>query len=1247
MQAFQRSLFDYGVAAASILAAIGLRLLLEPWIGSNFPFATVFLGIMVAAWYGGRGPALFASLLGAFGSLFFLLEPRYQITVGPTDGVGLALYCFVAAGISLLGGAMHMARWQAQQQATALASQKGQLESEVAERTAAEVALHAKQRELAEQSERWRVTLASIGDAVVASDAEGRVTFLNRVAAELTGWSLADAHGRPLHDIFQIVNESTGEIVESPVEKVLREGKIVGLANHTVLISKQGQRWPIDDSAAPIHDSSGNLMGVVLVFRDVSERRQTEEARARLAAIINSSDDAIIGKSFDGVITSWNTGAERLYGYSAAEMIGKPYSVLVPPGASDELPQVMERIRRGEQVDHYDAVRLTREGRRILVSARISAVRNDDGEITGLAVIARDMGDRDRAERRRNIRLAVTQVLAQLPAIDDGIEQILAAIGENLSWQVGAYWQVDQVAAEIRCRHLWKQREVDSAQFDAMCSDTPFRLGEGLPGRVWQSGKAHWIFDVTQEANFPRAAAAIAAGLHGAFAFPVSIGEQVFGVAEFFSCEIQPPDPDMLELAATIGTQLGQFVERQLTQQSLHRSERELSDFFDDATVGLHWEGPTGIIERANREELNILGYRPEEFVGHRIDEFHVNQAVIDDIHRRLWAGERLHDVPAQMRAKDGTICEVLIDASAMWVDGKFIHARCFMRDVTEKRRNEHMLQFLADASVALASLVDYQATLQTVCSLAVPHFADWCTVDMLNDEGQLERVAVAHVDPAKVELAHELVKKYPPDPSAPTGVWHVVRTGASELIPEITDGLLQESIPDATLLGIMRELGLRSYMGIPLQGRGRTIGVLTFITAESGRKFSVADVKVAQDLASRAAIAIENARLYAEVREAGHRKDEFLAMLAHELRNPLAPLRNGLEIMQLVENDPQALAEARGIMERQLDQMVRLVGDLLDISRITRGKLELRRERLTLASVMNTAIETSQPLIEASQHKLTVDAPTEPIELEGDETRLAQVFANLLNNAAKYTPAGGEITFAAKRQGTEAVVTVRDNGIGIAPDMLPQVFEMFTQVDRSLERAQGGLGIGLTLVRRLVEMHGGRVEAHSAGEGKGSTFTVRLPMVTEGAGDEKQNGLGHVGRLHPRRILVVDDNRDSAITLSVMLRAWGNEIRTAFDGVEAIAAASEFRPDVVLLDIGLPKLSGYDVARAIRGRLSRQPLIAALTGWGQEEDRRRSKEAGIDHHFVKPVDIEQLKRVLAKAPCAQQETSGGLATSS
>ncbi len=381
-----------------------------------------------------------------------------------------------------------------------------------------------------------------------------------------------------------------------------------------------------------------------------------------------------------------------------------------------------------------------------------------------------------------------------------------------------------------------------------------------------------------------------------------------------------------------------------------------------------------------------------------------------------------------------------------------------------------------------------------------------------------------------------------------------------------------------------------------------------------------------------------ERKELEEALRRADRRKDEFLATLAHELRNPLAPLRNGLELLRCAGDNRPMVERARGLMERQVAQLVRLVDDLLDLSRITRGKLQLRTERVALADVLSAAVETARPSLDGSAHELTVRLPPEPVELRGDATRLAQVFANLLTNAAKYTDRGGRIRLSAERRDGEVVVSVRDSGIGIAAEHLPRLFEMFSQAAPALERSQGGLGIGLALVKGLVQMHGGTVEAHSDGLGHGSEFVVRLPLVVDGgrwAVDGGEDPSSPPTPHHPpptRRIVVADDSRDAADSLTLLLRLAGHEVHTTYDGQQAVEAAGRLRPDVILLDIGMPRLNGYEACRRIRQQpWGKAPLLVAITGWGQEDDRRQAAEAGFDRHLTKPVDPIALEKLLSE----------------
>jgi len=636
---------------------------------------------------------------------------------------------------------------------------------------------------LAEQGERLRTTLASIGDAVITTDKDGRVTHLNPVARELTRWTNEQATGKPLHEVFRIVNETTRKTVESPVAKALREGVIVGLANHTILIAKDGVEWGIDDSAAPIRCADGEIVGCVLVFRDITERRAAERelqtSEARKSAILASSLDAIIGMDHEGVIGDWNSAAERIFGFSRNEALGHQVADLIIP-------------------------------------------------------------EEFRDDHRR------------------GLERFLAT-----------------------------------------------------------------------------------------------------------------------------------------------------------------GEGP-------------VLG-------------------------RRL-------ELVARRSNGDRFPCELTITTTM--VEGSPPYFTAYLRDITDRKQAEQVLS-------------------------------------------------------------------------------------------ERTDELVQ----------------------------------------------------------------------------ADRSKDEFLAMLAHELRNPLAPMRTAAEILRFPHAGRLERSYAQDILERQIGNMTRMIDDLLDVSRITQGKIDLRLQSVDLAEIVNSAVEMARPGLAGQDQTLAVNLPREPIMLSADATRLEQVFNNLLGNACKYSGRGSHISLAAKveegKDGREAVIRVADNGTGIDAELLPRVFDIFVQSSRALDRSHGGLGIGLTLVQRLVKLHGGSVEAHSAGLGHGTEFVLRLPVLPSTASASSNPGPAPAaGRV--LRMLIVDDNRDSAESLAMLQQMSGHETRTAHDGVHALAAAAEFQPDVVLLDIGLPGMDGFEIARRLREIPGlEKTFIAAMTGYGSEEDRQRTREAGFNEHLVKPVDPKLLQTLL------------------
>ena len=752
--------------------------------------------------------------------------------------------------------------------------------------------------------------LDKLPTAAYTCDRLGLITYFNGRAAQL--WGRAPKLNDPLDRYcgsFRLYSSSGEPIAHDQcgVARALETGK--DFEGQEILIERpDGSRITVLAHASPVHNAAGEVAGAINMLVDISDRKRAEDTQRLLTAIVESSEDAIYSRSLDGTITSWNPGAERLFGYTAAEIVGTSIQRLIPRDRWEEEEAALQKIQRGERIRHYETVRQTKAGQRIEVSISLSPVLDEAGRVVGVSKVARD---------------------------------ITAA---------------KRVADELRN------------------SEERFtRFTRHLPGLAW-------IKD-----------------LDGRYLFINDAAERAF-----------------------------------------------------------------------QKPRTEICGRTDDEIF------------------------------PPETAAKF--------------------------------RRNDRL---------ALESA----AGLETVESLR-------------HDDGILH---------------HSLVAKFP--------------------------------IPGAD--------------GRPALIGGMAIDITARMQAEEA------------------------------LRDADRRKDEFLAMLAHELRNPLAPLCNSLQILRLSDDLSPAVEAMRDVMQRQVDQLVRLVDDLLEVSRITRGKVELRKEPVELARIVATAVETSRPLIEAARHQLAVIIASEPLMLEADPVRLSQVISNLLNNAAKYTEDGGQIWLAALAERGEAVISVRDTGSGIPREMLPRVFDMFAQLDGTLRRAQGGLGIGLTLAKTLVEMHGGRIDVSSDGAGRGSEFTIRLPLVAlvPRLDPPRHAPPVQAQALPAHKILVVDDAPAAAQMLARLLEKLGQEVRTAHSAGEALGRVAADPPEVVISDLGMPHVDGLELARRLRTiPAMRRAVLVALTGYGQESDKQRSKEAGFDYHLVKPVSVETLRTLLASLP---QKTAAPLAKAS
>ena len=614
--------------------------------------------------------------------------------------------------------------------------------------------------------------------------------------------------------------------------------------------------------------------------------------------------------------------------------------------------------------------------------------------------------------------------------------------------------------------------------------------------------------------------------------------------------------------------------EEQRREELLLQNERELTDFFDNAIFGIHWVGPDGEILRANQAELDLLGYSRDEYVGRQITDFHVDTKAIEGMLERVQNGEVLREYPAQLRRKDGGIEHVLISCNALFDHGKFVHSRCFTRVITDRKQAEEARARLA-AIVAASDDAIVSKSLDGIIlswNAGAERIFGYSEKEMIGKP--INTIIPPHLQDEEVSIISR------------------IRTGervrSFETVRQTKDG---------------RHIDISVTVSPMFDDAGRVIGAS----------------KVARDITERK-------QTEKALQEADQRKDEFLATLAHELRNPLAPISNSLEILKHADHNADLLHRSRETIERQLTHMVRLVDDLLNISRISQDKLILRPVDVELSAIVQQAVETATPVIEKFHHTLTVELPDEPVYLHADPVRLSQVFSNLLNNACKYTEPGGNISLTAKLLQNGARIGVKDNGIGIQAEQLDAIFDMFGQAKTGHSESLGGLGIGLTLAKRLVEMHDGQIAAFSEGPGHGSEIVVHLPVITQVNSRQPEPQHMHDVSVAPRRVLVVDDNIDGADSLAILLRLSGHKVQLAHDGVTAIELAEEFRPDVLLLDIGLPKLDGYDVCRRIRALpWGKAVTIAALTGWGQEQDQRKSREAGFDAHLVKPVNYADI----------------------
>ncbi|MBD1911108.1 MULTISPECIES: PAS domain S-box protein [unclassified Leptolyngbya] len=687
--------------------------------------------------------------------------------------------------------------------------------------------------------------------------------------------------------------------------------------------------------------------------------------------------------------------------------------------------------------------------------------------------------------------------------------------------------------------------------------------------------------------------------------------------------------------------------EQLLERERIARSQREvaqqqLANIFETSPIGLALLDAQQRFVAINEALAEINGLTREQHLGVSIADLfgHSDSGLVEIFHRIYTTGEPFIspsfavNIPGRNDRRPGyyNVYYLPTVTANHQVEGVLV----YVVDVTERIRLERTQRFLSEASAVLASSLDYQTTLEQVAQLTVPELADWCTVHIVEEDGTIDQIAVAHINPDKLAWAHQIREKYPLDPNAERGAALTLRTGQSDFVPEIPDEMLVHAAHDPEHLEILRQVGFSSFMCVPLRIQARIMGVISFISAESGRRYTPVDVQFAEELAHRASLAIENAQLYqtaqrdrAKAESANRIKDEFLAVLSHELRSPLNPILGWTNMLRRKRLDATKTEQALETIERNAKLQAQLIEDLLDVSRILQGKMTLNIAPVNLVTTIEAALETVRLAAEAKRIQLQTTLNPVAGSILGDTNRLQQVFWNLLSNAVKFTQPGGHVSVKLEQTGMYAQIQIKDTGRGISADFLPYVFDYFRQEDGTTTRKFGGLGLGLAIVRQITELHGGTVSAESPGQNLGATFTVRLPLNLVGQEQSSSDKPSEAGAdLTDIQILVVDDDADMRELASFVLTQSGAQVITAASGMQALSLLNQSVPDLLLCDIGMPEMDGYTLIRQIRRWLPEQggniPAIA-LTAYAGEINQQQALTAGFQTHISKPVEPERL----------------------
>jgi len=1088
----------------------------------------------------------------------------------------------------------------------------------------------AAERLLRESEQKFRTLANHAPVGIFLSGADGGALFVNGCWSKMTGLSAEEALGngwtKALHP------EDRQRVITGWDEAVKEE-----TSSHSEFrfLKPDGTVTWVQGSAIELRDDEGNLAGYIGSCVDITERKRSEAVLAEMGeaserkrrlyeGLLTTTPDLAyvfdLNHRFtyanDALLAMWGKTWEESIGKNCLELGYEPWNAAMHDREIDEVVATKRPIRGEVPLFHET------KGLRIY-DYIFSPVLGADGEVEAIAGVTRDVTERKIVEERAGFLSELTGKLASLTREKDIISTTIEAVGRRLNAHRCCFAECVPEKDLITVNDDW-------ASDGAATLAGAYPLHEFGDSEWWQEcsrGK----FSVEDVRNHPltcgRREAYQRLGVASYAVQPFHADEYRTVVLAVTSAEARRWTADELVLLEHVIARVWPLVERARTEVALRESRRLLRLVSDHVPALISYLDRDEIFRFANGRYQEWFGIKPANLKGMPLKKL-LSAGTYKQ--RAPYIARVLHgqmvkfEGPTRHRElgwRDLEISYVPDFGPDHKVRGFYVMAM----DITERKKAEQQLErqarrlrLLWEAAGVILTSENPDVMLQRLFGkisalLEVDAFFNF----MVNEAGDGLELRSCHGVPAdQLPLLARLEFGQA-----------ICGTVAERREPIIACSIHQSDHP---MVQLVKGYGIRAYACNPLMAGDVLLGTLSF-ASRTRTEFDPDEIEFIETISHYVTGAYVRWRLVEDLRAGDRRKDEFLATLAHELRNPLAPIRTGLEVMKMSGDNPVALERVRSTMERQVEQLVTLVNDLLDVSRITSGKLQLRKSRVALADVVRSAMEASHPVIEEGNHRLTLEMPGTPVLVEADPHRLAQVISNLLNNAAKYTDPGGRISLEVASDGSMVTVQVRDNGIGIPAPMLDKIFDMFTQIDSPAGGDYGGLGIGLTLVKSLVEMHGGEVHADSPGAGQGSTFSFRLPVLAPDFPAESGHPETRAGTSVRRRVLVVDDNDAAADTLAMAVELMGHEVKIGRNGKEGLELAGSFRPEIVLMDLGMPVMDGWETARQLRGTpWGKAMVIIALTGWGQEEDRRKTKEAGFDHHLVKPANPAALRELLA-----------------